>query len=377
MFASFSASFPHSLTLRLLISHKLHPHLHYVLPLIPILNLQVFPHIRPLKLHPYLFQILYPSSCTNSIPICVPIYHNLHPPLNYVPLIIPLLHLHVFPHILPLKLHPSPCILLSPSYCPHHIPLRLPLSHNLHPNIPPHLHSSYINIPHYQLHPNHRNQIIQWIADLMPIFYVSLLWNCGITLKRWNIKMAKWIGTELWWKKHGEMEKRIHTHVHMAKWWYGEIDWYRATVKQVWWNVAQNTHTCSHGEMEIWWNGAVQIIQRWNGLIVKLLYSPSTSVGFLVPSKYGDLYRFFTSSADVSPVEEKVVSEWCRDDIINAPWSAATPFDAVSSWFFRSISLFHSNFHSSHHSQHWGGSSPFAPYYILTFLAVLVLARYN
>ena len=68
--------------------------------------------------------------------------------------------------------------------------------------------------------------------------------------------MVKWIGTELRWNKYGEISHRIHTHVHMVKWWGGEMNWNRSMVKWVWWNGAQNTHTCLHGEIEIKWNGA-------------------------------------------------------------------------------------------------------------------------
>ena len=51
-------------------------------------------------------------------------------------------------------------------------------------------HSSHTHLPHYHLNQNHRSQIIQQIAALMPLFYVSLLWNCGIIVKGWNCDMV-------------------------------------------------------------------------------------------------------------------------------------------------------------------------------------------
>ena len=190
--------------------------------------------------------------------------------------------------------------------------------------------------------------------------------------------MVKWRDGEVYWyraivKLILWMVQIIHTHVHMVKWWDNEMDWYRAMVKRIWWNGADNTHSCSHGEIVKWWNGAVQIIQRWNGVMVKQLYSPSTAVGFLVPSNNGYLSRFFTSSADVSPVEEKVVSEWCRDDRLNSREPLQRPLIPRPPAFFRSIYHFHSHFHSSCHRQHHGGSFPFTSSWFLTLLTVLVM----
>ena len=56
--------------------------------------------------------------------------------------------------------------------------------------------------------------------------------------------------------------------------------------------------------------------------MVKRLYPSLTAIGFLVPFNYGELSLFFTSLADVSPVEEKDVSEWCRTDRLNGQWAA-------------------------------------------------------
>ena len=98
-------SCPHCLPRRIPLPHGLYPPPHYVPLLLPILHLHVFPHIRPLKIHPPLCVLLHPSSCTHCIPLHLPLSHDLHPPLHYIPLLIPLLHLHVFPHIRPLKLH--------------------------------------------------------------------------------------------------------------------------------------------------------------------------------------------------------------------------------------------------------------------------------
>ena len=173
------------------------------------------------------------------------------------------------------------------------------------------------------------NNSMSWWSNAA-FFYVSLLWNFGITVKRWDGEMDWYraMVKQIWWNE----TQRIHTDVHMVKWWDGEMDWYRAMVKWIWWNGAHNTHPCSHGEMEIWRNGEVQRIQRWNGVTVKQLYSPLTSIGFLVPSNV-DLSHFFTSSDAVSPVDEKFVCEWCRSDCIFCPRAAAMPFDAVSPCF--------------------------------------------
>ena len=65
----------------------------------------------------------------------------------YVPLLIPLLHLHDFPHIRPLKLHPYLCLLLSPSYLPCSFPLSIHIYRDLH--TPLHLR------PHIRLHLPH------------------------------------------------------------------------------------------------------------------------------------------------------------------------------------------------------------------------------
>ena len=120
--------------------------------------------IRPLKLHPSLCLFLYSYYFPHSLPLHIHLSHDLNPTLCCVPLLIPLLHLHVFPHIRPLKLHPYLCLLISPSSCPRCFPLRLPISNNLHPPIP-------LPLPHK----NHRSQIIQCLAALMPLFCVSLL----------------------------------------------------------------------------------------------------------------------------------------------------------------------------------------------------------
>ena len=80
-------------------------------------------------------------------------------------------------------------------------------------------------------------------------FYVSLLWSCGIMARMWNGEMMKWLGTVLWWNKYGKTTQRIHTHVHMVQWWDGEMDWYIAMLKRIWWNGAQNIHPCLHVEM--------------------------------------------------------------------------------------------------------------------------------
>ena len=136
-------------------------------------------------------------------------------------------------------------------------------------------------------------------------------------------------------------------------------------VERVWWNGSQNTHPCLHIELEIWWNGAVQIIKRWNGVMVKRLYSPLTSFGLLVPSNDGDLSRLFTSLPDVSSVDEKVVSEPCRSDCLNSPWAPTISFNALSPWF------------ASHHLHHRGVQSPFVPSCIFPLLSVILLAIYN
>ena len=65
------------------------------------------------------------------------------------------------------------------------------------------------------------------------------------------------------------------------------MDWYRSMVKRIWWNGAENTHPCSHCEMLRWWNGTLQRIQRWNGVMMKQLYSPLTVFCFLSCSNDG------------------------------------------------------------------------------------------
>ena len=87
--------------------------------------------IIPLKLHPLLCLLLYPYSCPRCLPLNLPLLHYLHHPPHCVPLILPILYLHVFPHIRPLKIHPSLCLILSPSLCSHCLPLLIPFSHNL------------------------------------------------------------------------------------------------------------------------------------------------------------------------------------------------------------------------------------------------------
>ena len=167
--------------------------------------------------------------------------------------------------------------------------------------------------------------------------------------------MSRWLNRLV--KSYGEtnMENRRREYTHMITWLNVNIYWYRDMVKQIWWNGAKNTHPCSHGEMEIWWSGAVHRTQRLNCLIIKLLYSPLTVVGFLVPYNYGDMSHFFTELADVSHIDEKFVCEWCRDDRLNGPWVAAPPFDAMSPDFVWSIYPFRSPFHFSYYRQHRGG----------------------
>ena len=82
--------------------------------------------IIPLKLHPLLCLLLYPYSCPRCLPLNLPLLHYLHHPPHCVPLILPILYLHVFPHIRPLKIHPSLCLILSPSLCSHCLPLLIP-----------------------------------------------------------------------------------------------------------------------------------------------------------------------------------------------------------------------------------------------------------
>ena len=60
-------------------------------------------HTRPLKLCPYLCLLLSHSSCHHCLTLNLPLSRHLHPPLHYVPLLIHILHLHVFPHVRPLK----------------------------------------------------------------------------------------------------------------------------------------------------------------------------------------------------------------------------------------------------------------------------------
>ena len=138
-------------------------------------------HTRPLKPHPSLCLLLSHYSCPHCRTLCLPLSHDLHPPLRYVPLLLPILNLHVFPHICPLKIHPYLCLPLSHSSCPYCIPICLPLSRDLRPPpplplfLPFPLHSYDLHIPLYHLHLNHRIQIIQWLASLMPLVYVSLL----------------------------------------------------------------------------------------------------------------------------------------------------------------------------------------------------------
>ena len=43
-----------------------------------------------------------------------------------------------------------------------------------------------------------------------------------------------------------------------VKWLDNEVDWYRAMVKKIWRNGAENKHPCSYGEMVIWWNWLLQ-----------------------------------------------------------------------------------------------------------------------
>ena len=224
-----------------------HPFKMYVPILLPLLNIHIFPHIR-LKLHPSLCLLISPSYYPHSLPLRLPPSCNLHPPLHLYPYlciclplprdVLPPLHINLYllsfplPHSFPLHNHLTHVI---------RPPLHLRLLHILFPLpifIPLPLHSSYLHISHYHLHLNHRRKIIHCIAALMPLFYVYLLWNCVIIVKRWNGEMVKWIGTDIWWNKYGEMVQRIHTHVHMVKWLYGEMDWYRVMVKQVWWNGA-------------------------------------------------------------------------------------------------------------------------------------------
>ena len=65
----------------------------------------------------------------------------------------------------------------------------------------------HLHLPHYHLHPNHKIQIINWIANMIPLFlgvFIVKLWNNGEKVKWWDVKM----------------------------------DWYRAMVKLIWWNVS-------------------------------------------------------------------------------------------------------------------------------------------
>ena len=112
-----------------------------------------YPHhfllqIIPLKLHPSIFILLYTTSCPRCIPLHLPLSQDLHPPLHYVPLLLPPIHLH---SIRPIKLYPSLCILFSPSYCPHSLPLRIPLSHDMINT----LHCVHLLLPILHLHVFH------------------------------------------------------------------------------------------------------------------------------------------------------------------------------------------------------------------------------
>ena len=165
---------PHHFLSHFLPYHNLHI---YVTLLLPFLSLHVFPRIR-LKLHSSLCILISNSSYPHSIPLCISLSNDLHPPLHIylhfcirIPLplihdVFPPLHLHLYPLYLPLTNYFPLHLTLTHDVCPPpHLNLHLC---TLHLTIPLTLHSSCLIIPHYHLHPNHRSQIIHWLAALMP-----------------------------------------------------------------------------------------------------------------------------------------------------------------------------------------------------------------
>ena len=149
------------------------------------------PHFayKRLELHPSLCLLLSTFLNPKTIPPRLPLSHDLRPPL----------HIHLY---LCLDLHHDVCTPLHLHLCPisfklpHSFTLHIPLPNDVFPHLHLHiylhltplhllltlhiflpipLHYSYLNLPHYHLHPNHRSQIIQWLAAIMPLFNVSLL----------------------------------------------------------------------------------------------------------------------------------------------------------------------------------------------------------
>ena len=170
---------------------------------------------------------------------------------------LPLLHLHFFAHQC-LKLHPYIDILLSPyfslvlflsvslflltfifAFIPVHFLFNFLLSYSSSStdSTSPFLSSTSTSLlPSFEPQEPTNSMARCYDAD----FYVILMWNFEIMVKRWNSEKVKWIGTELWWNIYGEMVQIIHP--------------------------------CLYGEMTRWWNRAVQIIQRWNGETIILTF---------------------------------------------------------------------------------------------------------
>ena len=111
-----------------------------------------------------------------------PLHNNLH--LHLCPISFPLVHYLFLLLDVPHDLLTS--IYLYLHLCPLPIPLPLPIFLPLPLSSLPIPHYSHLHLPHYQVHVKLRSQIIQWLDDLMPLFNISLLQNCGILVKRLN-----------------------------------------------------------------------------------------------------------------------------------------------------------------------------------------------
>ena len=124
--------------------------------------------------HQYMFRVCHYRPLHLNIPLTIPLYLNhLCAPISlFIPL--PLLY-HIFSPSETLYIYLS--LPIQHHFCPTCEPFSLSVI--LFFPFPP---SLYQHLPYFWSYPN-MSQITPCIYLLLPLFYVSLLWNCGIGIK--------------------------------------------------------------------------------------------------------------------------------------------------------------------------------------------------